>query len=288
MRRPDALRGLAELAPRYDALLCDIWGVIHDGVTAWSDACEALARWRVEVGPVILISNSPRPGPEVARQLDQLGAPRAAWSAIVTSGDVTRTLLAARAPGPAWRIGPARDDALYEGLGLEFAPLDKATFIACSGPDDDEVETPDDYRERLVAARARDLEMVCANPDLVVQRGSRLIYCGGALAALYESLGGRVLMAGKPHPPIYRLARAEADAAAARPLKAARILAIGDGLATDLKGAMAAGLEALYVGSGIDGGVLFRPDGTLDADQAEQRFAEAGVVARYALRALIW
>ncbi len=288
MRRPDALRGLAELAPRYDALLCDIWGVIHDGVTAWSDACEALVRWRAEVGPVILISNSPRPGPEVARQLDQLGAPRAAWSAIVTSGDVTRTLLAARAPGPAWRIGPARDDALYEGLGLEFAPLDKATFIACSGPDDDEVETPDDYRERLVAARARDLEMVCANPDLVVQRGSRLIYCGGALAALYESLGGRVLMAGKPHPPIYRLARAEADAAAARPLKAARILAIGDGLATDLKGAMAAGLEALYVGSGIDGGVLFRPDGTLDADQAEQRFAEAGVVARYALRALIW
>src|SRR5439155_24263272 len=178
---------------------------------AFPGPCAALARWRAEKGPVVLISNSPRPAPDVVRQLDALGVPRAAWSGFVTSGDATRALLAERAPGPAWRIGPDRDAPLYEGLGLSFSGPDEAKFIAVTGPNDDETETPEDYRERLQAAVRRRLPMICANPDLVAQRGDRLIYCGGALADLYAALGGEAIMAGMLYAPIYRLALAEAD-----------------------------------------------------------------------------
>ena len=164
-------------------------------------------------------------------QLDSLGVPRAAWSAFVTSGDATRALLAERAPGPAWAIGPDRDWPLYEDLGLDFAGPDEAAFISCTGPVDDEVETPEDYRDRLLACARRGLEMICANPDRVVQRGDRLIYCGGALADLYAALDGPVLMAGKPYAPIYHLAVAEASALLGRPVDRARILCVGDGVA---------------------------------------------------------
>ena len=202
--------GLSDLAGGYDALLCDVWGVIHNGRESFPAACAALARYRAEVGPVILISNSPRPHGPVIEQLDGLGVPRDAYSAIVTSGDATRLLLAERAPGPAWKIGPDRDDALYDGLGVEFTGLADAAFISVTGPYDDETEEPGDYRDRFMVGVARDLELICANPDIVVQRGDKLIYCGGALAKLYESLGGRVTMAGKPYPAIYQLSLAKA------------------------------------------------------------------------------
>ena len=159
---------------------------------------------------MILISNSPRPAEDVEDQLKELGVPSSAWSELVTSGDATRGLLGERAPGPAWRIGPERDDSLYEGLNIAFASIQDAAFIVCTGPNDDEVETPEDYRAPLSLGVARGLEMICANPDKVVQRGDRLIYCGGAIADLYEELGGRVLMAGKPYPPIYELSFARA------------------------------------------------------------------------------
>lgn len=282
------IEGIGALAGRYEALLCDVWGVIHNGRESFAGPCAALAKWRAEVGPVVLISNSPRPCPEVAMQLDGLGVPRAAWSALVTSGDVTRTLLAPRAPGPAYRLGPHRDAPLYAGLGLDFAPLEQARFIACTGPVNDDVETPDDYRALLTAAAARRLPMICANPDRVVQRGDRLVYCGGALAELYETLGGEVIMAGKPYPPIYDDCLAKAAELAGHPIDKARVLAIGDGVVTDAKGANDQGLDLLFVAAGIHGAEMRGADGRLDLAAAERLLAGAGAHAAYLTAALAW
>jgi len=273
--------GLGELAGRYDVLLCDVWGVIHNGREAFPLACEALIRWRAEVGPVILISNAPRPQDSVAIQLDGLGVPRAAWTAVVTSGDVSRGLLAERAPGPAWRIGPAKDDPLYDGLGLTYSGPDTAAFVACSGPNDEDVETPDDYRADLAIAAGRDLTMICANPDLVVQRGDTLIYCAGALAQLYERLGGHVVQAGKPFAPIYDLALERAGA-----VDHARVLAVGDGLLTDLTGAKVQGLDALFVADGVHAAEALDAAGAID----EARLATllAPYETAFAIRSLTW
>src|SRR5580704_12003502 len=165
-----SLDGLHSVADRYDVLLSDVWGVIHNGAESFTVPCEALARWRAEVGPVILISNSPRPSPIVVEQLDGLEVPRESWTELVTSGDATRKLLAERGDGPAYRIGPDRDAPLYDGLDLNFSDLADAAFISCTGPADDDVETPEDYRGVLAEAAKRGLTMICANPDKVVQR----------------------------------------------------------------------------------------------------------------------
>jgi HAD superfamily hydrolase (TIGR01459 family) len=280
--------GLEPLTKTYDVLLCDIWGVIHNGREAFPAACQALSRWREEVGPVVLISNSPRPWRGVATQLEELGATPDCWTTIVTSGDATRALLAARAPGPAWRIGPGRTDPLFDGLGLEFADLEAARFIACTGPNDDEVETPEDYRAVLTKAAARGLEMVCANPDRVVQRGDRLIYCGGALAELYERVGGRAVMAGKPFAPIYDLALEAADRALGHGHDRARVLAVGDGLATDIAGAQARNLDRLFIATGIHAAEAGGDDGALSAPAIETLLATAGLSAQYAMCDLNW
>ncbi len=285
---PKLIDGLSAIAGRYDVLLCDIWGVIHNGREAFPVPCAALARWRVERGPVVLISNSPRPAPEVAVQMDELGVPRTAWSALATSGDATRVLLAERAPGPAFPIGPERVAPLYEGLGLVFSDLEDAAFISCTGPNDDEVETPEDYRAILSRAAELGLEMVCANPDIVVQRGDRLIYCGGALAALYETLGGRAVLAGKPHAPIYELALLEARTLLGGTVDRVRVLAIGDGLATDVAGAAAQGLDCLFIAAGIHGADSLGPDGRLDASALDHLLAEAGQTAAFAMTELAW
>jgi HAD superfamily hydrolase (TIGR01459 family) len=276
---------LADLAGRYDVLLCDIWGVIHNGREAFPTSCAALARWRETVGPVVLISNAARPAQEVALHLDALGVPRDAYSALVTSGDVTHPLLADRAPGPAYRIGPD-GHPLFEGDGLVFSALDAAKFIACSGPNDDEVETPEDYREVLARASALHLPMICGNPDKVVQRGDRLVYCGGALAELYETLGGTVIMAGKPHAPIYREALARAADLANGQVDPARVLAIGDGVATDIAGANAQNLDVLFVGGGIHGGETRNASGGFDRAAAQRLLAASGADAAYAMDAL--
>lgn len=287
MSKPQTPQGLSDLIDHYDVLLSDVWGVIHNGRESFPAACAALARWRAERGPVILISNSPRPSADVVAQLDALGVPRESWSAFVTSGDATRLLLADRAPGPAWRLGPDRDAPLYEGLGLSFESLDKAAFIACTGPIDDETEGPGDYQDRFEGAAARGLEMVCANPDIVVQRGDKLIYCGGALAQLYETLGGKVVMAGKPHAPIYELCVAEAERLTGAPVARPRMLCIGDGVATDVKGANGQGLDVLFIAAGIHGGETITPEG-LDAAAVEALLLQEGAQARWAMADLIW
>src|SRR3954469_25552349 len=197
------IAGLSEIADRYDVLICDVWGVVHNGREAYRPACEALVRFAETRGPVVLLSNAPRPASAVVPQLDAFHVPRGAWQGFITSGDATRALLKERTPGPAWAIGPERDHPLFDGIDLDFAGPEEAAFIACTGLVDDETETPDDYREVLSFAAGCGLEMICANPDRVVQRGDRLLYCAGALADLYQGLGGAVIMAGKPYGPVY-------------------------------------------------------------------------------------
>lgn len=282
------IAGLSDLADRYDVLLCDVWGVVHNGRESFPVSCAALARWRAEVGPVVLITNAPRPHGPIVGQLDSLAVPRAAWSEIVTSGDATRALIAQRAPGPAWTIGTERDAVLYDGLGLaqQMTPQG-AAFIAITGPYDDDVETPEDYRERLTAAAGQRLPMICANPDIVVHKGEKLIYCAGALAQLYGTLGGEVIMAGKPHGPIYDLALAKAEGLLGRPLDRARVLCVGDGLATDVKGANDQGLDVLFVASGIHGAETITPAG-LDQGATEALLQTHGRTATWAIADLIW
>ena len=286
MSAPQVLTGLSDVADQYDVLLCDVWGVIHNGRERFPEACAALVRFAKERGPVILISNSPRPSAAVIPQLDELKVPREAWTSFVTSGDATRALLAQRAPGPAWRIGPDRDMVLYEGLGLEYAGPKDAAFIACTGPVEDDWETPEDYRHDLQAAADRGLTMICANPDKVVHRGEKLIYCGGALADLYETLGGEVIMAGKPYPAIYEICRIEAVKRTGR--IDFRPLCIGDGLPTDVRGAHDAGLDCLFISGGIHGLETRHEEGGMDPAKVEALFAGAGVTAAYAMPALIW
>jgi HAD superfamily hydrolase (TIGR01459 family) len=199
---------------------------------------------------------------------------------------VTRVLLAERRPAKVFVIGPTRDEPLYDGLDLAFAPLDEAGFISCTGLVDDETETPEDYRAMLTRAAARDLEMICANPDVVVQRGDRMIPCGGALASLYDELGGRTVMAGKPHAPIYERCLAVANELTGRGVDRGRVLAIGDGVATDIAGANAQGLDVLFIGGGIHGSAAVSHDGRLDEGATLAALAASGVTARYAMAAL--
>lgn len=280
--------GLAQLANDYDVLLSDVWGVIHNGRESFPGACDALARFRAERGPVVLISNAARPASFVVPQLDGLGVPREAWSAFVTSGDATRGLLAQRAPGPVWTVGPERAGGLYADLGLTFSDADTAAFICVTGPYNEDVEVPEDYRERFTGPAQRGLPMICANPDRVVQHGDRLIYCGGALADVYKELGGEVLMAGKPYAPIYDLSLAEAARLLGRPVDPRRVLCIGDGLHTDVQGAEDRGFDCLFIAKGIHGESAMGPDGTLSAPAVDALLAAEGVKARYAMADLVW
>lgn len=287
MPSPELIPGLAAIADRYDAVLCDVWGVIHNGELGFTEAHAALTQFQRERGPVVLISNAPRPSGAILPQLRALSVPETAYGAIVTSGDVTRTELAARSPGPAWPIGPERDHALYAGIHLLFAGPEDAAFISCTGLIDDEVESAEDYRDRLATAAARGLDFICANPDRVVQRGPRLIPCAGALADLYESLGGPVVMAGKPYPPIYKAALAEVERVAGRPIDPSRVLAIGDGLPTDVIGANRYGLDCLFVTSGIHAEDTMT-EGAVDGAKLADFLARGRAHARYAMAELSW
>jgi HAD superfamily hydrolase (TIGR01459 family) len=282
-----AIGGLSELAPRYDVLLCDVWGVIHNGRESFPAACAALSRFRTEIGPVILISNAPRPNPPIVEQLASLSVPDSAWTRLITSGDATRELLTGRSPGPVWAIGPERDAILYDGLGLDFSTPDAAAFISVTGPFDDENDEPGDYRDRFIGCVARGLPLICANPDIVVQRGDKLIYCAGALAQLYESLGGQVIMAGKPFAPIYEMALGAAAVQLGRAPDPARVLCIGDGLPTDIRGANARGLDVLFVANGIHGAETVGPDGLI-MPVVNDLLRQDGLHATWAIADMVW
>jgi HAD superfamily hydrolase (TIGR01459 family) len=251
------ISGLSEISDRYDAILCDIWGVLHNGLASFAPASEALISFRRRGGAVVLISNAPRPSPPIERQVLRLGVSPEAFDAVVTSGDVTIGLMEQQTGDRVLHIGPDRDLSLFDaaaeatGARLDLVSLEDAQCALCTGLRNDELETPDDYEVELRAMAARGMTMICANPDIVIHRGETLIYCAGALARRYEELGGPVLYAGKPHAPIYEQALALAERARSGPIEKPGVLAIGDGMKTDIAGAARASLDSLLVTGGI-------------------------------------
>ena len=284
-KAPPLVAGLSAFADDYDVILCDIWGVVHNGVAAFPAACAALRTAREAGKQVVLVSNAPRPHTSVATILDGLGAPRSAYDAIVTSGDVTRTLLAGQPAIKVFHLGPERDLPLFHTLELERAPLEQAQMVVCTGLFDDTVETADDYADMLAAMKARDLPFICANPDIVVERGAQLIYCAGAIAIAYEALGGEVTYCGKPHLPIYEVALHTAARLRDAPIDKTRVLGIGDALRTDILGASRVGFDSLFIAAGIHAAELNADDHTPpDAEALRALFADQpqprGVMSR--------
>jgi len=241
---------IAEFYDNYDVFFCDVWGVLHNGVHIFKQAQDALIGARRAGKHVILITNSPRPGQVVQKQLAMLGADETCYDAIVTSGDVTRTLIA-KAPSRILWIGPERDHVLFDGMNVEFVEEFEADAVVVTGLADDRNEVPEDYHPLLERLRARNLPLICANPDLMVDYGEMRLWCAGALARDYAMLGGRTLIAGKPHTPIYEAAYEKLGELGKVNIEKTRILAIGDGMLTDIKGADLYGIDALYIGGGI-------------------------------------
>ncbi len=285
---PPLISGLSAFAGDYDLILCDVWGVVHNGVHAFPAACAALGRARAGGASVVLVSNAPRPHPAIIAMLDGFGVPRSSYDAVVTSGDVTRALLAARAGARVFHLGPERDLGTYEGLDVVLAPLDEADLVVCTGLFDDDTETPDDYADMLAQMKARDLSFICANPDLVVERGASLVYCAGTIAKAYEDIGGGTVYCGKPYLPIYETALAQADAVRGGPVDRARVLGIGDALRTDIAGADAAGFDSLFIAGGIHAIELKAVDGAVPDSASLAALFEGHAHPRGVMPRLAW
>lgn len=276
-----------DLLARYPVLFCDVWGVVHDGVSEYTNAGEALEHYRAAGGRVILLSNAPTPSSSVARVLDEKGVRRSAWDAIVSSGDVTRLHLQTQAYERVHHIGPDRSLPLFEGLTATLSSVDDAHAIVCTGLVQDRTESGESYRPLLERARDQRLPFVCANPDLVVDVGGERLPCAGAVGVVYAGMGGDVYWAGKPHKPAYDLAFATAARLARRPVAAHQILAIGDALATDLAGAAAHSIDALFIAGGIHHDAAMR-GGHVDAASLAQLFERSGATAVAAMAGLGW
>lgn len=252
MNKLQFVDNMRELTGKIDVILSDIWGVVHDGVSGFPEASTALRRFREQGGTVILITNAPLPAKSVERQLRRMNISDEAYDAIVSSGDLARKYIEAHLDKSVFHIGLESDNPIFRGLPVKFAPLEVADYVLCTGLFNDEGgETAEDYRERMLTARERNLPFICANPDIVVERGDKLIYCAGAIAELYRELGGEVIFYGKPHAPIYDRALEIAEAKLGKPTPKEQILAIGDSIRTDLTGANAMGLRCLFVTRGI-------------------------------------
>jgi HAD superfamily hydrolase (TIGR01459 family) len=279
---------LAEIAPGYDALFVDLWGCVHDGVRALPEACAALVNYRRTGGAVVLVTNSPRPRGDVERQLRRFGVPDEAWDTIATSGDSARAAMFRGVVGQkVWFIGQPEEVLFFEPIKVVEAPveitrvdLDEAEGIVCTGPRDP-LADPEVMRPQFLAAKTRGLKLLCANPDIVVDRGTQREWCAGALARLYTEMGGESLYFGKPHPPIYDLARRRL-AALGRDVENHRILAIGDGAQTDIRGAMGEDIDSLF----ITGGLAATETRTAEAPDPEALaayLAREGIAPGYAM-----
>jgi HAD superfamily hydrolase (TIGR01459 family) len=278
------LTSISPLAASADLWFVDIWGVMHNGVRPFAPSVAACETFRKEGGTVLLVTNSPRPHDGVMRQLDGIGVHRTAYDRIVSSGDVSRSLISAWAGRPILHIGPARDLPVFAGLdAAPGASADDADVAVCTGLFDDETETPADYACLLAKLRARDVPMICANPDQKVERGGRIIYCAGAIAAAYAALGGRVSYAGKPYPPIYELALGIGSEIRGAAIAKDRVLAIGDGVQTDILGAGQFGVRSVFIASGIS-----VQRGESIADAADRLFANSAYPPVAAMSAFNW
>ena len=276
------LKSIAPLAVETSGWLLDIWGVMHNGVRPFLDACTACERFRKDGGVVVLVSNSPRPRDGVAAQLDRIGVPRASWDSIVSSGDVARAMIRNYEGRSILHLGPERDLGIFSGIDVTRAEAEEAEAIVCTGLFDDERETSDDYAQRLAHYAERKLPMICANPDVQVERDGRLVYCAGALAQHYERLGGEVAYAGKPYLPIYERALETIENLRPGSAERSRLLAIGDGIHTDIAGAAAAGVRSVFISSGV------HLTSDLNADALEKLFPSGPTRPIAAMARLVW
>ncbi len=256
----EIIAALAGVSDRYDAVFCDLWGCLHNGRTPFSAAVAALQTYRTSGGKVVLLTNAPRPNTYVEQQLGHLGVPRDCWDMIVSSGDAAQDAMLSGAVGTkVWHLGPPKDEGFFTNIPdthrnappITLVPLEDATGIVCTGPFDDLADVPEDYRDRFLYAKTKGLKLLCANPDLVVDLGDKRIYCAGALAALYTEMGGESLYYGKPHPPVYDVARRRLSDLTGQDTDNARILAVGDGIATDIQGGIVEGIDTLFVTGGL-------------------------------------
>lgn len=259
----EIITGASTLLSRYSVLICDVWGVVHDGVTAYLEAGEALARFRAGGGTVVLLSNAPAPSSDVMHVLEDKHVREDAWDGLVTSGDVTRARLIETCVRRVFHIGTARDRAIFEGLDIQLTGIDDAQMVVATELEDDRALDPEDYRPLLSQCHALGLPFLCGNPDLVVHVGDHLLPCAGALATIYVEMGGEVFWAGKPHAPVYAMAWRMAAAAHGKPVPKKQMLAIGDALRTDMVGARDFGIDSLLVAGGIHRDEAM-PDGRFD------------------------
>jgi len=293
---PRLVRGLAELAGAFDLLLCDVWGVLHDGLVAYGDAVTALRRFRAKGGRVVLVTNSPSPSRIVSAQLLSIGVPNDAYDKIVSSGDVTAALLLARKDATLYPLGVFVGTDLHDevcrlrGSPPRLGPIETADLVLCTVYVDPDRESLTEYDAALEHCLARRLDLVCANPDIVVQHGDKLYYCAGAIAERYAAAGGTVLMAGKPFPPIYDVALDLACKSIGGTIDRSRVLVIGDAMRTDIKGAHDQGLASLFVTSGIHRDELHGQghNGELDAAAYRQFLAAADFAPTAAIAELVW
>ena len=263
---------LAEVAHSYDALFVDLWGCLHNGIEPFDDAVSALKAYKAQGGKVLLLTNSPRPKSSVVRQLEQIGVPTDTYDEIVSSGDAAQIAMATGVVGrKVYHLGPERDLGFFSDengpINVERVPLDQAEGIVCTGLFDDMTETPDDYRLTFLDAKTRGLKMLCANPDILVDVGDKRIYCAGALAEAYTTAGGISLYFGKPHSPIYQLAYARLAAFAGRRIDHDRIMCIGDGINTDIRGGVAEDLDTLFITGGLAATEISETSGKPNADE---------------------
>lgn len=275
---------IADLAATSDAWICDVWGVLYNDAAAFPEAGAACVRFRAEGGRVVLVTNAPHPSAAVEAILDRIGIPRAAYDAIVTSGDVTRSLIDRYAGKRLHHLGPDRYLGVLRGLEDALVGRDAAEVIVCTGLLDDDHETPAHYHEVLAPLAERGVPFICVNPDIQVERGDRLVYCAGALAETYAGMGGPVAYAGKPHPPIYDRAMSLTAELLGRPASRDRLLAIGDGVRTDMAGAAKAGIRGVFVASALH----FSHREALEPEALARLFADAPVRPVAAMIALRW
>lgn len=252
LKTPEFVEKLADLYPHYDMILCDVWGVLHDGAKAYRAACEALTTYKRLGGTVVLLSNAPRPEASVSTQIESFGVSPSCYHGIVSSGDMTRSFLDKQRHGTrVFHIGPDRDRVLFSGTGVCLSSAEQAHICVCSGLKNDETEQVDDYRAALNILLERNIPMLCANPDRMIERSGRFIVCAGAVADVFEQMGGAVTWFGKPYKPIYETAFARLAQLKNCDIDRSRVLAIGDSLTTDIAGAANAGIASLLILGGI-------------------------------------